>query len=245
MGPFNLASQLRAIVDPGVRIAALVSALATPGADHGAWVDAFARVLGRPDDNDADVLETVTQAIADAALPYVVRESLYRAARERVRAPYVALARLFLTASPSTVPLEQIEKALAPERPLRPNGRPLSLGERKTLARTNNREQLLLLLRDPHPAVVAILLDNPHVTESDVVRIAAARPAVPESLTRIAAHPRWSVRHTIKRAVVQNPATPLADAIRTATTLSASDRAMLLGDPGIPDLLRTHLEELR
>ena len=51
-----------------------------------------------------------------------------------------------------------------------------------------------MVLRDPHPAVVAILLENPHVTEPDVVRIAAARPAVPEALAKLAVHPRWSVR---------------------------------------------------
>ncbi|HEX4355524.1 MAG TPA: hypothetical protein VHZ95_21510 [Polyangiales bacterium] len=224
-----------------MRVAALVASIAAPDADHGAWVEAFALVIGRADDADSDVLETVAQAIADAALPYAVRESLYRAAIERDRR---ALARLFLTASPTVVPPEQIEKALAPERPLRPNGKPLSLGERKALARTHKREQLLLLLRDPHPAVVAILLDNPHVTESDIVRIASARPAVPESLSRVAIHGRWSVRHAIKRAVVLNPATPLADAIRMATTLPASERAALAADVSLPDLLRQHLAEL-
>ena len=54
------------------------------------------------------------------------------------------------------------------------------------------RREILLMLRDPHPDVVAILLDNPHITESDVVRIASARPAVPASLARLAAHARWS-----------------------------------------------------
>lgn len=224
-----------------MRVLALVAAVSAPGADAAAWVGAFAQVIGRADDTDADILETVAQAIADPALPYATRQALYAAAV----ADHPALARLFLTASPSTVPPEQLEKALAPERPLKPTGRPLTLGERKALARTHRRDELLLLLRDPHPAVVAVLLDNPHVTETDIVRIAAARPAVPESLARVAAHPRWSVRHAVKRALVLNPATPLADAIRIATTLRAADRAELAADPSLPELLARHLAELR
>jgi hypothetical protein len=101
-----------------------------------------------------------------------------------------------------------------------------------------------LLVRDPHPAVVAILLDNPHITESDVVRIAAARPAVPESLAQIAAHARWSLRHAVKRALVQNPSTPLADAIRIATTLRAQELAELAADHALPEPLRVHCADV-
>ena len=38
--------------------------------------------------------------------------------------------------------------------------RPLTLGERKSLARQPSRAALARLLRDPHPAVVELLLDN-------------------------------------------------------------------------------------
>src|SRR6185369_13418228 len=155
------------------------------------------------------------------------------------------IARLFLVASPPVALPAQLSKQLAAERPLMPTGRPLTLGERKALARTHDREQIQLLLRDPHPAVVAVLLENPHITEADVVRIAAARPAVPASLARLAAHPRWSVRHAVKRALVLNPSTPLADAIRIATTLHAAELAELAADPALPGPLRDHAAEVR
>jgi hypothetical protein len=100
------------------------------------------------------------------------------------------------------------------------------------------------MIRDPHPAVVSILLDNPHVTEDDVVKMAATRPAVPDSLAKIAAHGRWSVRHAVKRALVQNPSTPLADAIRIATTLRAPILAELAGDHSLPEQLRRHATEV-
>ena len=241
LGPEHLVARLKAIRDPRMRVLALIEALGT--GDAGAWIETIAALIGRShtvDDADAMLaVQSITRAAAEPTLPYETRKRLYEAAAERNLLP---IARLFLNASPSA-PVD--EKQLAPERPLKPTGRPLTLGERKSLARTNNREQILLLLRDPHPAVVAILLDNPHVTESDVLKIASRRPNVPESLAKLAGHPRWSVRHAIKRALVMNPATPLAEAIRIVTTLRAAELAELAEDPALPEPLRTHAAEVR
>ena len=226
-----------------MRVLALISAL---GEDEAAsWVEAFANIVTRAHDvDDADALETletITHAAAEPMLPYAIRQRLYEAAREH---DLPAIARLFMVASPPTELPATLVKQLGPERPLRPADRPLTLGERKALARTHRRDKLLLLLRDPHPQVVAILLDNPHVTEADVVKISAMRPAVPESLAKVAAHARWSVRHAVKKALVQNPSTPLADAIRIATTLRASELTELAADHALPDELRRHASEL-
>lgn len=226
-----------------MRVLALVSALGE--GDPVAWVEALAAIIARAhvvDDADAiEALETLTHAVAEPTLAYDTKKQLYVAASER---NLPAVARLFLDASPPGQLPHQLVKQLGPERSLRPADRPLTLGERKALARTHRREQLLLLIRDPHPMVVAILIENPHVTEDDIVKMAAARPAVPESLAKIAAHPRWSVRHAVKRALVLNPSTPLADAIRISTTLRAPELTEIANDHSLPDLLRQHAAEV-
>jgi len=224
-------------------VLALVEALGE--GDPTSWVAALAAIVARAhlvaDADAAETLECITHAAADPALAYEVRQQLYEAA---VALSLPAIARLFLTISPTSQLPRQLEKQLGPERPLRPSDRPLTLGERKSLARTHRRDSLALLLRDPHPEVVAIMLDNPHVTEADVVKIASTRPAVPESLHRIAAHSRWSVRHPVKRALVLNPSTPLADAIRIATTLRAAELEQLASDHALHELLRRHAAEV-
>jgi hypothetical protein len=195
------------------------------------------------DDADAKLaLEAITHAVREPTLAYELRQALYTSAVEQAMP---AIARLFITTSPVVELPVTLKKQLGPERPLRPAGRPLTLGERKSAARTNDREKIGLLLRDPHPMVVAILLDNPHITEADVVKMASMRPAVPESLAKIAAHARWSVRHPVKRALVLNPSTPLADAIRITTTLRAAELAELSQDPSLPEPLRAHAAEVR
>jgi hypothetical protein len=243
VGIEHLLARLRALRDPRMRRLALIEAFRE--GDPTAWVQVIAGIMTRAhlhDDPDAaEALEAITHAAADPALPYGVRQILYEAASSQ---QLPASARLFLVASPPTRDPQQLARSLAPERSLRPTGRPLTLGERKALARTHDREQLLLLLRDPHPAVIAILLDNPYVTEADIVRVAAARPAVPASLALVAAHARWSVRHAVKRALVFNPSTPLADAIRLATTLRSGELRALAADASLPGPLRTHVAEV-
>jgi hypothetical protein len=226
-----------------MRTLALVEAL-TEG-EPASWVMALASIIARAhtvDDADAvEMLETLTHAIADQALPYGARQGLYEAAVEQ---NLPAIARLFLVASPKNQLSPVLKKQLGPERALRPTDRPMTLGERKALARTHRREKLTLLVRDPHPQVVAIVLDNPHITEQDVVKMASSRPAVPESLSLIASHTRWSVRHAVKRALVLNPSTPLADAIRIATTLRSPELVELAGDASLPEQLRRHASEV-
>lgn len=243
MGPDLIIGRLKGIRDLRMRVLALTTALRE--GDPAVWVDALCAILARAhlvDDADAvEAIETLTHAAADPSLPYDLRQRLYTAAIDR-RLPMIA--RLFLLASPQSSLPRQLEKQLGPERPLRPSDRPLTLGERKALARTHRRDKLLLMISDPHPTVVAILLDNPHVTESDVVKMASTRPAVPDALARIAAHPRWSVRHAVKRALVLNPSTPLADAIRIATTLRGPELAELSADASLPDTLRAHASEV-
>jgi hypothetical protein len=243
VGPDLIIGRLKAIRDPRMRVLALVQALGE--GDPVAWVEALASIIARAhlvDDADAmATVECVTHAAAEESLPYATRQQLYETATER---NLPAIARLFLAASPQAEIPHHLKKQLGPERALRPTDRPLTLGERKAAARTHRRDRLLLMIRDPHPAVVSILLDNPHVTEQDVMRMAAMRPAVPESLAKIAAHSRWSVRHAVKRALVLNPSTPLADAIRIATTLRAPDLLEIAGDHSLPDALRTHAREV-
>jgi hypothetical protein len=243
MGPAQLIDQLKAIREPEMRVAALVQALS--GGDPGDWVEAFAGIVRRAhttDDADAAAaLEAIAHAAGADRLPYPARQSLYEAA---ARLGHRVIARLFLAASPVTIPEDQLKRQLAPERPLRANDKPLTLGERKTLARTRRRDLILLVIRDPHPDVIAILLHNPHVTEADVVHVAARRPAVPDTLIKIAEHPRWSVRHMVKRALVWNPSTPLDVAIRLATTLRTAELREIAANETLPSPLRGHVAEL-
>lgn len=242
MTPGWLLERVRAIPDPALRrrtLARLLSA-ADPKAAAAAADELLDSATRSGDDYDLAVgLTSLVQALGE--LDYAARQALYEAARSRGAE---ALARLLLDASPAVVDADETTRQLRPERPLRPRGRPLTLGERKALARSSGREPLGQLVRDPHPDVVAVLLDNPRLTEAEVVSMAAARSALPESLVRIAEHRRWSVRQGVRRALVLNPRTPVHLALRISTVLGPTDWRDVARDPQLPESLRHHTREL-
>ncbi|MEO8876850.1 MAG: hypothetical protein ABI461_14750, partial [Polyangiaceae bacterium] len=98
------------------------------------------------------------------------------------------------------------------------DGRPLTLGERKAMARRPDPRMLARLLTDPNPEVVRRLLENPRLTEQDVVRLVARRPARPEILAVVARSPRWIHRPNVRVALLLNPDAP-PDIVAPITSL--------------------------
>ena len=117
-------------------------------------------------------------------------------------------------------------------------GRPLTLGERKSLARGIDRQLLIRVFDDPHPDVAAIVLGNPRVTEVDVRRMASRRPIDPDVLLQILGHPRWAMRYAVRLACLQNPHLPLHAALPLAALLRPSDARTLASAPDLREALR-------
>ena len=84
----------------------------------------------------------------------------------------------------------------------------LSLGERRSLSKSHLIRNLEKLLSDPDPAVVENLLNNPRITEKEVLKIASKRPNSPHALKLVALHVKWSRRYDVAKAVSRNPYTP-------------------------------------
>lgn len=133
----------------------------------------------------------------------------------------------------STETSEEDERAAAP-RALVPGTRPLTLGERKSLARSWDRETLERLMTDPHADVVSLLLSNPHVTESDILRIATGRRSSAEVLKLVLVSPRWGRSPRVRRALIRNPGMPVPDALRLVGLLNQVELRELAADPSLP-----------
>jgi hypothetical protein len=117
-------------------------------------------------------------------------------------------------------------------------GRPLTLGERKSLARTHDRSLIQRVVRDPHPDVVRVLLHNPLLTEDDVVRICAMRPNDPGVLQAVYRHRRWVVRYRPRNAIVRNPDTPIDTALLLAPLLRPNELREAATASGLAPALR-------
>lgn len=123
-------------------------------------------------------------------------------------------------------------------------GRALTLGERRAMARRPTRAVLDKLLRDPHPMVMRNLLQNPRITEDDVMRVAARRPAVADVIAEIARHPVWSTRPRVRMAIVQNPGAPRAIVVPLLRLLIRPELAEVAAAADVPAAVRAAAREL-
>jgi len=120
-----------------------------------------------------------------------------------------------------------------------------SLGHLKQQARlTRDPDLLARLATASDPSVVRNALLNPRLTEPLVVRMAARRPARPEPLVEIWKSPRWSVRHTVRRALVFNPYLPPEVGAKIVPLLNVMDLAELAGDSSVHPSLREQAARL-
>ncbi len=120
---------------------------------------------------------------------------------------YVEVLQLFLDLPPKKIaplPLESPSEASLKD---------LTLGERKSLAKTLRLQILKKLLREQDSSVIRILLLNPRITEPDVLKIASFHPTSPAVLEEIARNPKWIARYRVKKALIANPYCPPALAL--------------------------------
>jgi hypothetical protein len=210
-----------------MRVAALCEVLVAREPDEAAWLlDALATIgrAGGPP-YDLSLLAAIELAGSDR-LPYDARRAIYEAA-ERLG---LESCRELLYSAASTV----FDEDAAAPRALTPGTRPLTLGERKSLARTWKRDVLERLLADPHVDVVELLLRNPRLTETDVLRIATARRASAAVLELVLHAERWNCRPRVRRALLRNPNLPEAAAVRLVGLLNRTDLAELDRDHTLP-----------
>jgi hypothetical protein len=189
-----------------------------------------------------EVLVAVVDALNSEDMGPIVQQLREQAAGESL----LALERLVRHPSrdlrPSAPPAES---ASPPHEVPRAQGRELTLGERKWLARRPDRETMQRLLADPHPEVIRRCLGNPRITEDDVVRLSAKRPGRSDVLAEVA-RSLWVRRPRVRLALVLNPATPVEIAMRTAGLLLRPELDLVARSPGVNPAVRAlcleHLE---
>lgn len=117
-------------------------------------------------------------------------------------------------------------------------GRLLTLGERKSLARKNDRKLISRILQDPDTSVIRILLNNPTVTESDVVRLCSRRPIAADVLREVFRNSRWIIRYRVKMAIALNPHTPIDLSLQIIPHLHSQDLRRIYRAHDLPKDLR-------
>ena len=118
----------------------------------------------------------------------------------------------------------------------------LPLGQKITLARRGPARVAGALLAEGHAQVVPVVLDNPYMTEAQILR-ALAREKLPISvIPAIVQHRKWSITYNIRLALVRNPMSPLATILSYLPELTVSDLRELAAPGIVPENLRKYLQ---
>jgi hypothetical protein len=117
----------------------------------------------------------------------------------------------------------------------------MPLGQKITLARRGPSRVAGALVAEGHAHVLPVALDNPYLTEAQVLK-ALARDKVPVPVVQaLANHRKWSQTYNVRLAIVRNAATPISTVLAFLPELSVND-LRVLAEPGVvSESLRKYL----
>lgn len=117
----------------------------------------------------------------------------------------------------------------------------LPLGQKISLARRGTARVVGALLADGHTQTVSIALDNPGLTEAQVLK-ALARPNLPPGVVKaVAQHRKWSHTYNVRLALVRHPASTLSTILAYLPELTVSDLRELAAPGIVSENLRKYL----
>ncbi|HEX4545370.1 MAG TPA: hypothetical protein VH110_03335 [Candidatus Acidoferrum sp.] len=117
----------------------------------------------------------------------------------------------------------------------------LPLGQKITLARRGTARVAGALLAEGHANVLAIALDNPGLTEAQVLK-ALSRERLPVGVVpAIAQHRKWSHTYNVRLALVRHPSSTLSTILAYLPELTVSDLRELAAPGIVSETLRKYL----
>lgn len=160
---------------------------------------------------------------------------IYTIAKKR---SYAQVVRLLMDPSPKGRPYNEYDFVEGRDR------FDVTLGEKRSLAKGQEKNTLDRLLYDEDPTVIRNLLNNPRLTEKDVLKIVSKRPHTPEVLKVIFESAKWSSRYVVKKALVFNPFTPTGIALRLVILMQQKDLRIIASDRSLHEEIRSAAAEL-
>ena len=117
----------------------------------------------------------------------------------------------------------------------------LPLGQKITLARRGTARVAGALLAEGHAQVLSVVLDNPGLTEAQVLK-ALSRERLPVGVIKaVAQHRKWSHTYNVRLALVRHPSSTLSTILAYLPELTVSDLRELAAPGIVSENLRKYL----
>ena len=118
----------------------------------------------------------------------------------------------------------------------------LPLGQKIALARRGPTRVAGALVAEGHPNVLPVALDNPFLTEAQVLKALSREKTSLRIVQAVANHRKWSQTYNVRLALVRNPSAPLATVLAYLPQLTVSDLRELAAPGIVPENLRRYLQ---
>jgi hypothetical protein len=121
----------------------------------------------------------------------------------------------------------------------------LNISQKIRLATLGNANQRAVLVRDSNKLVVMAVLKSPGMGDSEVIRYSKARSLPEEAIRHIAHTKEWTKLYQVKLNLVNNPRTPMQDALKFLTHLRPNDVRLLETSRDVPRAICNAARQLR
>src|SRR5438094_3275792 len=118
----------------------------------------------------------------------------------------------------------------------------IPLGQRITLARRGPARVAGALLAEGHPQVISVVLDNPYMTEAQILKALSREKLPAPVIPAIIHHRKWSISYNIRIALLRQPSAPLATILSYLPQLTVSDLRELAAPGIVPETLRRYIQ---
>jgi hypothetical protein len=118
----------------------------------------------------------------------------------------------------------------------------LPLGQKITLARRGPARVAGALLAEGHAQTAPIVLDNPYLTEAQILKALSREKLPAPVIPAIVQHRKWSLSYNVRLALIRHPAAPLATILSYLPQLTVSDLRELAAPGIVPESLRKYLQ---
>lgn len=114
----------------------------------------------------------------------------------------------------------------------------MNTAERVKLALSGSKTQRLILIKDANKMVSMAVLESPKIGIDEILLLARDRSVAGEIITKISKRRDWTKNYNIIFELVQNPKTPVKDAMSYVKQLHIRDLQMVSRDKNITPTIR-------
>ena len=120
----------------------------------------------------------------------------------------------------------------------------MTVAEKVKLALKGNKDARAILLRDANKVIPRLVLQNPRISEDEILMLSKDRNTDEEVLRMIAESRDWTKIYVVRAALVENARTPVDVALKLLVTLAEREIVRLAKSKNVPSVIATQARRI-